>query len=107
MKVNTQLMQTIADCIAACNHCADACLNDDNPKAMANCIRTDLDCAAICGAAFNILARDSRGTETLLQLCVEYCERCAVECEMHETDHCQKCAQACRRCMEACMAEVE
>jgi hypothetical protein len=30
------------------------------------------------------------------------CDACAVECERHEHEHCNLCAQMCRECAEDC-----
>lgn len=98
-----------ADCIDACNRCADACdhcstacLAEDNIADMAQCIKNDIDCAAICRLAAGAMARDSDIAGKICSLCAQICEMCAEECSKHEADHCQKCADACSECAKAC-----
>jgi hypothetical protein len=85
-----------------CEHCADACLNEPDVKAMAECIRLDRDCAEICWTAAAYMSRGSHFMHQLCGLCADICDACAAECEKHEAEHCQRCAEACRRCAEAC-----
>lgn len=99
---NQELLNAMAQCIASCNYCADACLDEDNVKKMVSCIRTDRDCADICNAAMLLVARDSSDAGKIVKLCAEYCRSCEQECRQHEAKHCQECAEACRKCAEAC-----
>ncbi len=69
---------------------------------MANCIRTDRDCADICRLTAAFLARGSVHGKHLLRECIEICRACGEECAKHHHDHCQQCAEACFRCAEAC-----
>lgn len=98
-----------ADCIRACNtcadacdHCAVACLDESNVSHMARCIRLDMDCAALCRLAAGYMARGSECVSTLCRACADICDACADECEKHDHDHCRQCAQACRECARAC-----
>jgi hypothetical protein len=105
----------LAECVAACfecaqrcTACADACLSEEMVAELRTCIRTNLDCADICGTTGRVLSRhtayDANITRTILQACAEACRACGDTCashaEMHE--HCRICAEACRRCEEAC-----
>ena len=97
------------DCVQTCTACADACLGEDMLGDMVSCIRTDLDCAEICGATGKVLARAGKDYATaagLVRACAEACRRCATECEQHASahDHCRICAEACHRCAAACDA---
>lgn len=91
-------------CAVACHHCAVSCLSESNVKEMAECIRLDLDCAAICQLASAYMARGSRFAKEICGLCATICEACGAECERHSAQHCKDCAQACRRCAQACRA---
>ena len=99
---NKELIQTLHECVAACNHCFDACLKEDDVKTMANCIKTDRECADICAFFEQALSQNTKYKKELAQLCAKACEDCAAECEKHDHDHCQACAEACRKCAEAC-----
>jgi hypothetical protein len=89
-------------CATACDTCGTACLTEPDVKQMADCIRLDLDCAAICRLASGYMARRSERAATICRICAEICEACAAECAKHPPEHCQRCAQACRACAEEC-----
>ena len=61
------------DCIdaytIACNTCFAQCLQEDDVKMMARCIVLDLDCAAICSLAADVMARNSGLAKHLCPLC--------------------------------------
>lgn len=98
----TELISTLGSCINACNHCADACLSEDNVKMMVNCIRTDRVCAEVCSSLSQILHTTYTNVEGLIRYCISVCEDCANTCEQHDHQHCKDCAQACRECIAAC-----
>jgi hypothetical protein len=87
-QLNNQLQQTILNCAMACEHCATACLHEDDVKNMTGCIALDRDCADICLLAARLLQRDSTIARQYLLLCEEICRMCADECSKHEHDHC-------------------
>ena len=93
-------------CASICTSCADACLAEDDPKMMRQCIRFNLDCADVCTMTARVAARRTASDEALIQsalrLCIESCERCAEECAKHDNDHCRRCAEMCRECAEDC-----
>ena len=99
---NQHLLETLSNCIHHCNHCADACLDEENLKMMVPCIRTDRACAAVCESLAKVLSTSYSNIQGLVDYCAEICEACATECAKHDTDHCQACADACRKCAEAC-----
>lgn len=101
---NTALLKALSDCAAECNHCFTACLEEENVKMMARCIKLDRDCADICNLTASFLARGSEHAGHLLQECADICNACAEECNKHDHDHCKKCAEACRACATACEA---
>src|SRR5207244_8399177 len=86
----------------ACDYCASACLAEDDVEMMAECIRLDLDCAAICRVAAAYMARESRYAGKICDLCADICEACGAECARHSQAHCQACAKACRLCADEC-----
>ncbi|MBS9525463.1 four-helix bundle copper-binding protein [Litoribacter alkaliphilus] len=96
------LIQKLAVCAAACEHCMDSCLSEDNVQHMVACIKTDRDCAKICQLTASFVASGSRHAQHLIKECIEICNECAAECEKHDHDHCKQCAKACRECVEAC-----
>lgn len=98
------------DCTASCLSCADACVHETTDEDLARCIGLNLDCAAVCTATAQVLARsgdgDRSGLNALLRACIAACRSCAEECSRHGShmDHCRVCAEACRECEQACLA---
>lgn len=102
MSVET-LVSKVTACQKACNFCFDACLKEENVKMMAECIRSDRECADLCGVVLDFAQRDSKVLPEIVAACIKACQICAEECEKHEHhDHCQACARACRECEAAC-----
>lgn len=93
-------------CAGACDYCASACIAEEESRALARCIRLDLDCATLCRTASALLARDSDFALEACRLCVTACEACAAECARHDMDHCRVCAEACRNCAEECQRTI-
>lgn len=89
-------------CAQECEHCMNACLGESNVAKMAECIRLDQDCAAICWSAVGYMSRGSRFMQEICGICAEICEACGAECRKHKMDHCQRCADACEQCAEEC-----
>lgn len=89
-------------CAQACEHCANACLGERDVQKMAECIRLDQDCAAMCWTAAAAMSRDSQFAQEICRVCAEICDACGTGCGKHQMDHCQACAEACRRCAEQC-----
>ena len=87
---------------AICNHCASSCTQEEDVKMMAKCIQLDMECAAICYAAAQLMSLGSSYATDLCKICAAICEACGNECTNHETEHCQECAKACKECAEAC-----
>lgn len=104
---NQSCIEACVRCAQACEHCANACLDEHDVEKMADCIRSDRDCAAICWLAAGYMSRGSQFIEDVCRLCAEICETCAAECRKHEHEHCQECADACERCAEECRKMVE
>lgn len=109
--VNTALIRCIEECLAcaqACTSCADACLAEGMVAELRQCIRLNLDCAAVCGATANIATRRTGSDEEvirhMLKACALACKLCGDECASHagQHDHCRICAEACRSCETAC-----
>ncbi|MDX5346513.1 MAG: four-helix bundle copper-binding protein [Hymenobacteraceae bacterium] len=96
------LEHVLIKCITACETCADLCLQEDNVKMMADCIRTDRDCADICTLTARFVARNSKHAPHVMRECIEICKECEKECRKHDHDHCQHCADICKECYEAC-----
>lgn len=102
MAHNKELLRELSECAAACEMCADACLDEEDIKKMVQCIRLDRDCAKICHTTASFIASHSDNAQALVRVCEELCRNCGEECARHDMDHCQQCAETCRSCAEAC-----
>jgi hypothetical protein len=89
-------------CASICNHCASSCTQEEDVKMMARCIQLDMECAAICYAAAQLMSLGSSKAEEFCRICADICEECGNECGKHKTQHCQECAEMCHRCAEEC-----
>jgi len=101
-------IEAMQDCAQACTACADACLGEESLQDLVKCIRTDLDCADICGTTAAVMSRqteyDANVSRALVEACAQVCKSCGAECEQHALhhEHCRVCAEAGRRCEDAC-----
>lgn len=89
-------------CSAVCSHCASSCTQEEDIKRMAKCIQWDMECAAICTAAAQLMSLGSSKAKDICRICADICEQCGNECGKHQTEHCRECAEACRQCAEEC-----
>lgn len=102
------VIEALNACAAACDHCFDACLQEEDIKMMVRCIRLDRDCAEICKLTASALARNAEAARILLQACADICQECGAECAKHgdHMEHCRECAEACKACEAACRAAI-
>lgn len=70
---------------------------------MARCIQLDMECAAVCYSAAQLMSLGSGRAEDYCRMCAELCHECALECGKHDNEHCQECALACQECARECM----
>jgi hypothetical protein len=100
------LVGTLSNCAVICNQCADACLGEADIDGLRRCIRTDMDCAAICATTAAVLSRQTEPDWAIvraqLQACVTACRACADECAKHADhhEHCRLCAETCASCAD-------
>ena len=90
------------NCATLCKYCAISCSQEENPAELALCIRLDLECAAICLAAAELMSIGSERVKDICKLCAVICDACAEECNKHKHEHCRACAEACTYCADQC-----
>ena len=100
------VIESLHECMVACNHCYDACLKEDDVKMMVECIRLDRECADICAYFEQAIGRGTSFISELAKVCAKICEACGNECKKHNHEHCQKCADACFNCAETCRSLI-
>ena len=89
-------------CIASCYHCASMDLKEKNSTMMSDCAQLDMECAAMCLTAVQLMCLGSENTRNICRLCAETCNKCADECSKHDNKHCKECTEACRKCAAEC-----
>jgi hypothetical protein len=94
-----------SDCQRACDACSAHCVGllsegkTQHVKTMQLCN----DCAAICAASAQIVARHGPMTNVVCTACADACNQCAAACEVMKDDaHMKHCAEECRRCEKSC-----
>ena len=100
-----ECIDACVSCAQACTYCATACLREERVAHLRKCIRLDMECAAICRAAVELMTLESDFSAHLCRVCADVCNACAAECELHAAmgmDHCRVCAEACRLCAATC-----
>ncbi len=98
-----EIQNCIDNCLEAaqaCEWCADACL--DEGEGMARCIRLCRDAADLATLHVRFMARNSGYHADLAAVCADALEACAEECEQHDHDHCQLCAEVLPEAVETC-----
>jgi hypothetical protein len=98
-----ECIENCQETVEVCEWCADECLGDE---AMEECARLCRDVADLVSMHARFMARNSEYSGKLAELCVDACEACAAECERHDADHCQVCAEVLRECAESCRTVV-
>lgn len=71
-----ELIQALHECMTACNHCYDACLQEKELHKMANYIRLDRECAEICSYVEQAITRGTPFLSELTAICATICEAC-------------------------------
>ncbi len=71
-------------------------------------LATCRDCATVCSAAAQIVARGGPFAGLICESCAKACGQCATACEAFPDDeHMKSCAEECRKCEKACKAMIE
>ena len=94
-------------CAMQCEHCATACLREEDMAMKARCIELDRECAEACYASARLMAIGGEHANLFCKVCAEICDACADECSKHTDEHCQQCAEECRRCAEECRSMAQ
>jgi hypothetical protein len=99
-----------SDCQRACDMCATHCghMLAEGMKEHVSTLMTCQDCADICAAASQVVARGGPFSGIICQSCADACAACAKECEKFSKDeHMTACAKECRKCEKACRDMVK
>ncbi|MEO7984207.1 MAG: four-helix bundle copper-binding protein [Bacteroidota bacterium] len=96
------LINTCLRCAAICNHCASSCTQEKDVQMMARCIQLDMECAATCYAAAQLMSLGSEHAIDICRTCATICESCGTECSKHHNEHCRECSRVCKECADEC-----
>ncbi len=99
-----------SDCQRACDSCATHCthlLFEGKKEHLATAMSCQ-DCATVCAAAAQIVARGGPQSVLICECCAKACDQCGAACEKFPDDkHMKACATECRKCEKACRAMVK
>jgi hypothetical protein len=86
MIMNSSFDECISECLRCALACegASACLQEQDVKMMADCIKLDRDCADMCRLAATLMARESMLKE-FCALCARICRACGEEQSTRQT----------------------
>lgn len=103
VEVDPELVNIVADCIAAGRVCLNHCLRmlGTGNTSMAECSRAVSDMLAICEASESLAAAGSKHLKALATVCITACTDCSKACEPHVGHHAE-----CKACKEACDATI-
>ena len=98
------------ECALACDMCAAYCATmlAEGKREHLKVMQTCQDCAAICGTAACIMAKNGPFSDLICTACADACKRCGDACEAMKDDAMmKKCAEECRKCETACRAMLK
>lgn len=99
---NEQLVKTIQDCEATCEHMTNHLkgLADFHMRTKQAMLLRD--CADICGLTAKFVARGAIFARQTASLCACICEACGKECARFPDHMSQHCAKVCLHCAREC-----
>ncbi len=105
----------MAECISACNACADSCnetlthcLEKGGKHADLKHISNLIDCAQICSTSADFVGRMSNAHAQVCGVCADVCRTCEASCRaMGDDETMQRCADACASCAKSCEKMAE
>ncbi|MCC6416793.1 MAG: four-helix bundle copper-binding protein [Gemmataceae bacterium] len=98
------------DCQRICDTCATHCVHllAQGQKEYMKMLRTCQDCADFCATTAQIVSRHGPFAALICQSCAEACKRCDEACDQFKDDPMMRqCAEECRRCERACREMVQ
>lgn len=104
MYKHEQLVNTIQDCEAVCEHMTTHIKHHCGVETRVKQLVLLRDCADICGLTAKFVARNSIFARDCARLCACICEACGKECARFPDAESQHCARVCFHCARACMA---
>jgi hypothetical protein len=99
-----ECIDTCLHCAQTCNQMMNYCLKMGDEFAGQEHIAILSVCADLCNLTAKALSLDSEFENTMCELTIEVCERCAADCrELSESDeNMQECADICQACAASC-----
>jgi len=74
----------------------------DGKKEHLATLRLCQDCTAICMATARVAGKDGPMSDLMYTACAQACKRCGDACEKGTDPMMKKCAEECRRCEKVC-----
>lgn len=107
----SQLSTEMKKCIDLCLSCHAICTETTSHLLQGGTNHSEsthlislLDCAQICLAHADFMARGSKHHSELAKLCADICRECSESCDQHANadGKMRECAEICRKCEESC-----
>lgn len=97
------LASVFAACAAASSECVAHCQQQlaTGDKAMAQCLKTSLDCDAICEAVAKLARYGSAQAPAFAKASIPAMQACAEACKPHVAHH-----AVCKTCYDSCQAAI-
>ncbi len=101
--VASPLAEAFGACAATSSQCIAHCQKQlaTGDKSMAECLKTSLDCDAICEAVAKLARFDSAQAPVFARAAIPAMKACAEACKPHAEHH-----AACKACYDACNAAI-
>jgi hypothetical protein len=100
-------LRACQECVIFCTRCAASCTEESNAQDLSRCIQLNLECAAMCNAAVQLMSLNGISSDSLCRLCADISRRCAEECMKHDSmKHCRDAASCCHECSIICSQMV-
>ena len=108
-KLHQGCLKACADCAKACDMTFHHCVTQvaEGKKEHAKALHLASDCAAFCGLAACMIARESPLMAAACHACAEACKACAAECDKLDSAEMKACAKSCRECEKSCVEMVK
>jgi hypothetical protein len=103
-KTFTGVLNTVQDCVEMCERMSTSLLRAEDVDSRVYQLKLLRDCADICTAACQFMARNSHFSNAIAQLCAFICETCGNECLKFQDQESQFCGYTCLHCAKECRA---
>ena len=102
--------EACSTCARSCNSCVTHCISEvkSGNANHAESLKVCQDCATICSAASEIMARGGPLSDAICKACIASCDECIAVCKKFPNDqHMQSCMKDAQNCKASCEAMLK